>query len=104
MARPFSAKSRPVYWITILVWIFIVVAHATWRVHSILSEPSGPDLYANSASYQLVMYGVIWLPSMLLLLIAVLFAESRMFSRLPNSSVKKDGEPHPIKWTPRPND
>ncbi len=84
--RYLRAKPSRLYWITILVWMMTLTFHATWTTYSVLAISPSPDLYANTVSFQLIAYGVFWLPPMLLLLVIVLVAEKNLLRHWPNAS------------------
>ncbi len=56
----------------VAVWLIGVSVWAVYYVHSVLSGPPSPDLYANNATFQLVAFGVVRLPiAIAVLLLAV---------------------------------
>lgn len=80
----------PRFWILALVQLLLAVAVAGFcfylRTAAFLSGPPSGDLYANSWSFQLVIFAAIWLPAALLVagtLIAIEHSLLKHFQRLP---------------------
>ena len=67
---------------TVILWAIGVGCHASYYVHSVLSGPPSPDLYANSVGFQLVAFALLRLPVWLLSLVLLLVVEFSILGRL----------------------
>jgi hypothetical protein len=61
-------------------------------VNSVLSGPPGPDLYANTVSFQVFVFMAGYFPLWLLALIALLLGEFAIMSPMPNNTVENSAE------------
>ena len=72
---------------TVILWTIGVGCHASYYVHSVLSGPPSPDLYANGVGFQLVAFALarlpVWLLSLVLLLVAEFWILGRSATREP---------------------
>ena len=74
-------KPQKVYFLTVILWLMLVVCHAAWFVISILSGPPSPDLYANNWVFQIVVFVIFRFPVWLVLILVLLFVEFRLIGR-----------------------
>ena len=79
-----SATSSPrspqrIYAATVVAWGALVVFHAAWHIHSALSGPPDPDIYANEWTFQVVAFSLVKLPYWIMALVVILLAEFFLF-------------------------
>lgn len=68
-------KPQHIYFGTVMLWSVAVFCHAFFYVNSVLSGPFGPDLYANTVSFQIFVFMAGYFPGWFLLLSAMLVVE-----------------------------
>jgi hypothetical protein len=82
-------KAQRIYFSTVVLWAVAVVFHAFNCVNSVLSGPPGPDLYANTVSFQVFVFMAGYFPLWLLVLFTLLLGEFAIMSRKPDNTVEK---------------
>ena len=85
-------KAQRIYVSTVVLWAVAVVCHAFNYVNSILSGPPGPDLYANTFSFQVFVFMAGYFPGWLLVLFTMLLGEFAIMSRKPDKTAEKSVE------------
>jgi hypothetical protein len=82
MTATSSARNpQRIYAATVTAWGALVMCHAAWHIHSVLSGAPDPDTYANEWTFQVVAFSLVKLPYWVMTLVVILLAEFFLFGQ-----------------------